>query len=337
MQGTVDRGRDPVVDEAVDQDGAAPRLGETVPVDGGDLEPADLEVQPVRVEPEAEVAAPEIAAPAVVVAADHEDREPPREAGQGCRHLKTAAGHDPGVAEPEIEEVAVDEQAVAQGRHVVQEGEERLFDGGWRHAEMGVGNDDESLPQHGGEDGSRPETPQRGRPELSLSRCPERLPPVKPPVVAPDVSETLVRVNYSETDQMGVVYHARYLVWLDVARTEHLRLAGMSYRELEAAGLRLVVGEVAIRYRQPARYDDRVRVRCWVRDLASRRIDFGYAVERVDDDHLLATAFTALLALDHTMNFTRLPEPVRQAMHPIPDPVPLHLAAGPRKPSTHGR
>ena len=72
-------------------------------------------------------------------------------------------------------------------------------------------------------------------------------------MVAPDVSETLVRVNYSETDQMGVVYHARYLVWLDVARTEHLRLAGMSYRELEAAGLRLVVERAAIRYRQPAR------------------------------------------------------------------------------------
>jgi len=49
------------------------------------------------------------------------------------------------------------------------------------------------------------------------------------------ISETSVRVNYSETDQMGVVYHARYLVWLDVARCEHLRLSGMSYRELEQA------------------------------------------------------------------------------------------------------
>ena len=61
----------------------------------------------------------------------------------------------------------------------------------------------------------------------------------------PRVSETQVRVNYSETDQMGVVYHARYLVWLDVARTEHLRLSGMSYRELEAAGLRLAVCDIS--------------------------------------------------------------------------------------------
>ena len=146
-----------------------------------------------------------------------------------------------------------------------------------------------------------------------------------------------MRVNYSETDQMGVVYHARYLVWLDIARTEHLRLAGMSYRELEEAGLRLAVGEISVRYRQPARYDDRIRIRCWVRDLASRRIDFGYAVERLEDDRLLATAFTSLLALDHTMRFTRLPDAVRRAMRPIPDPVSLQLPSEPRRPATHAR
>jgi acyl-CoA thioester hydrolase len=137
------------------------------------------------------------------------------------------------------------------------------------------------------------------------------------------ISETLVRVNYSETDQMGVVYHARYLVWLDVARTEHLRRSGMSYRELEAAGLRLAVSEVAVRYRQPARYDDPIRIRCWVRDVASRRVDFGYAVEHAEDGRLLATASTKLLALDSSMALTRLPESVRQALHPIPDPVKL--------------
>jgi acyl-CoA thioester hydrolase len=147
----------------------------------------------------------------------------------------------------------------------------------------------------------------------------------------------LVRVNYSETDQMGVVYHARYLVWLDIARTEHLRLAGMSYRDLEADGLRLAVGEVAVRYRRPARYDDRIRIRCWVRDLASRRIDFGYAVERVEDGLLLATAFTSLLALDRSMSFTRLPDAVRRALRVVPDPVSLQLAAEPRTSSTHAR
>jgi acyl-CoA thioester hydrolase len=142
-------------------------------------------------------------------------------------------------------------------------------------------------------------------------------------VTAPSISETTVRVNYSETDQMGVVYHARYLVWLDVARCEHLRLSGMSYRHLEQSGVRLAVSELAIRYRQPARYDDLVRIRCWVRDLASRRVDFGYAIEGADDARLLATASTRLLALDSSMTLARLPERVRQALHPITDPVRL--------------
>ncbi|MDQ3209100.1 MAG: acyl-CoA thioesterase [Gemmatimonadota bacterium] len=137
------------------------------------------------------------------------------------------------------------------------------------------------------------------------------------------ISETLVRVNYSETDQMGVVYHARYLVWLDVARTEHLRRSGMSYRELEDSGLRLAVSEVAVRYRQPARYDDPLRIRCWVRDVASRRVDFGYAIENAEDGRLLATASTSLLALDASMALTRLPDRVRRVLQSIPDPVRL--------------
>jgi acyl-CoA thioester hydrolase len=139
------------------------------------------------------------------------------------------------------------------------------------------------------------------------------------------VTETLVRVNYSDTDQMGVAYHARYLVWLDIARTEHLRHCGASYRELEQAGLRLVVSEVAIRYRQPARFDDAIRVRCWVREVASRRVTFGYAVQHADDGRLLATATVSLLALDATMALTRLPDHVRALLHAVPDPVGLGL------------
>jgi acyl-CoA thioester hydrolase len=137
------------------------------------------------------------------------------------------------------------------------------------------------------------------------------------------VSETFVRVNYSETDQMGVVYHARYLVWLDVARTEHLRQCGMTYRDLEASGLRLAVSEVAIRYRLPARYDDSVRIRCWVRELASRKVEFGYAMEHAEDARLLATATTSLLALDSTMALSRLPDSVRDVLREVTDPVKL--------------
>jgi acyl-CoA thioester hydrolase len=140
---------------------------------------------------------------------------------------------------------------------------------------------------------------------------------------ASGISVSLVRVNYSETDQMGVVYHARYLVWLDIARTEHLRLAGMAYRDLEALGFRLAVADLSIRYRQPARYDDLVRVRCWVREAASRRVTFGYAADHADSGRLLATATTVMISLDAAMAPTRLPDAVRRLLNPVPDPVRL--------------
>jgi acyl-CoA thioester hydrolase len=120
---------------------------------------------------------------------------------------------------------------------------------------------------------------------------------------------------------MGFVYHANYLVWMDMARTEHLRGAGMSYRALEEQGLFLAVTEAGIRYRQPARYDDLIRVRCWVRELASRRVTFGYAIERDPTDALLATAQTALIALDRDHALARIPARVRDLLAISPDPV----------------
>jgi len=140
---------------------------------------------------------------------------------------------------------------------------------------------------------------------------------------SPLVSETQHRVNYSETDQMGVVYHANYLVWFDVARTEHLRLTGVSYAELERLGLRLAVGEARIRYRQPARYDDRVRVRCWVRERASRRVTFGYAAQHADDGRVLITATTSMMVLDAGFQWARLPPEVAERLVVAPDPVRL--------------
>ncbi|HEY4100902.1 MAG TPA: thioesterase family protein [Gemmatimonadales bacterium] len=131
------------------------------------------------------------------------------------------------------------------------------------------------------------------------------------------------RVDYSETDQQGVVYHARYIVWLDVARTEHLRVNGMSYRSIEEQGYRLMVSELSIRYRQPARYDDPVRVRAWVRAAESRRVTFGYAVEHDETDLLMATASTALFVLDNSLRLARFPAEVFALLRPITDPVRL--------------
>ena len=131
------------------------------------------------------------------------------------------------------------------------------------------------------------------------------------------------RVDYSETDQQGVVYHARYLVWLDVARTEHLRAVAMSYRDLETAGVRLMVSELTIRYRRSARYDDPIRVRTWIRTVETRRVTFGYAVEHDESGLLLATASTALFVLDTAQRLSRFPDDVLARLRPIPDPVRL--------------
>jgi acyl-CoA thioester hydrolase len=92
---------------------------------------------------------------------------------------------------------------------------------------------------------------------------------------------------------------------------------------MEEQGVFLAVTEAQIRYRQPARYDDLVRIRCWVRDVASRRVIFGYAVERTVTDELLATAETALIALNRRHALARIPEHVIAQMRSTPDPVRL--------------
>ena len=131
------------------------------------------------------------------------------------------------------------------------------------------------------------------------------------------------RVNYSETDQMGFVYHANYFIWMDMARTEHLRETGMTYREMEERGVFLTVTDASIRYRRAARYDDLIRVRCWVRELASRKVTFGYAIERAETDELLATAETSLIALGRDQQVTRIPEVVHDLLAATPDPIRL--------------
>lgn len=131
------------------------------------------------------------------------------------------------------------------------------------------------------------------------------------------------RVRYAETDQGGIAHHSNYLVWCEQARTDHMRQLGVSYRAMEESGLRLLVVDAHVRFRQPARYDDLLRVACWVRELASRRVVFGYAIGRVEDGQLLATAQTSLIAVDSTHVPTRIPSDARDRLAPIPDPVRL--------------
>jgi acyl-CoA thioester hydrolase len=106
-------------------------------------------------------------------------------------------------------------------------------------------------------------------------------------------SETRLRVRYAETDQSGVVYHANYLVWLEVGRVELCRDYGFNYRDMEKdADAFLPVTECRMKFRNPARYDDAIIVRTRVLELRSRAISFAYEVRRASDETLLAEGET---------------------------------------------
>jgi len=128
------------------------------------------------------------------------------------------------------------------------------------------------------------------------------------------LSTTEFRVRYAETDQMGVVYHAQYLVWCEIGRTEHIRTLGMPYRELERRGVRLAVAEATIRYHAPARYDDAIRVLTTVAGVGSRTLTFAYVITNADSAERLATARTALVSLNSVGRVATLPSELRAAL-----------------------
>jgi acyl-CoA thioester hydrolase len=121
--------------------------------------------------------------------------------------------------------------------------------------------------------------------------------------------ETRVRVRYAETDQMGVVYHANYLVWMDVARVEFCRNLGFAYREMEQDGVVIVVVEARCRYLQPARFDDEIIILIRATESTVKSLRFEYEMRREEDGRKVATGETMHLYLDK-QNFrpTRLPQ-----------------------------
>src|SRR3954468_5939760 len=91
-------------------------------------------------------------------------------------------------------------------------------------------------------------------------------------------TEIDVEVRYAETDQMGVVHHANYVIWFELARTRLCALSGYHYADIEKTGYLLMVTGIEVRSRRPARYGETVRVVCWGERLASRGVRFAYEV-----------------------------------------------------------
>ena len=126
------------------------------------------------------------------------------------------------------------------------------------------------------------------------------------------------RVRYGETDQMGVVYHAEYLAWCEMGRTEYIRALGLPYAEMERRGTALAVAEASLRYHAPARYDDVVRVRTTLVRVGSRAIEFEYLVTNASTGTRLATARTTLVGMDRQGRAMTLPSDIRAILDRSP-------------------
>ena len=125
----------------------------------------------------------------------------------------------------------------------------------------------------------------------------------------PHVSESRLRVRYAETDQMGVVYHANYLVWFEVGRVDCIRMTGLDYKSMEREDNAMIaVVEVKARYKSPARYDDELIVRTRLASVRGSIIRFTYSILRVSDDVELCTGETVHIVVDRDMKRRTLPD-----------------------------
>jgi acyl-CoA thioester hydrolase len=121
--------------------------------------------------------------------------------------------------------------------------------------------------------------------------------------------ELQIRIRYHDTDPMGFLHHANYLVYYEMGRTELLRSAGGNYREMEESGLLIVVAKAECRYYQPARYDDVVTVRTTLSKVTHAKIIHDYEMRR--NGERLASATITLAMIDRGGRIQRIPDWMR--------------------------
>ena len=133
--------------------------------------------------------------------------------------------------------------------------------------------------------------------------------------------EARLRVRYAETDQMGVVYHANYIVWFEVGRVELLRQLGFRYRDMERHhDCHIAVVDVRCRYKAPAQYDDEIVVRTELKNVRESLLHFGYEVVRAGDGTLLAEGETTHIVVNSKFEKTVLPEKYQAALGAAREP-----------------
>lgn len=130
-----------------------------------------------------------------------------------------------------------------------------------------------------------------------------------------DWHETDIRVRYAETDAMGIVHNANYLVWFEIGRSELCRSKGFSYKEMEdQEDAFMVVAESYCRYKSPAFYEDVLTIRTQIGEMRSRSLRFIYEIFRASDETLLAEGETLHVITDRNRNVRSFPESYRSRL-----------------------
>ena len=119
-------------------------------------------------------------------------------------------------------------------------------------------------------------------------------------------------VRYAETDQMGIVYYANYLVWFEAARTDFLKSIGIPYRELEKSGIFLPVAEAFCKYLSPAYYEDEIIVETYLSKIGNASIEISYKVKR--EDKVIATGYTKHACTNKEGKIQRIPENIKEKL-----------------------
>ncbi len=128
-----------------------------------------------------------------------------------------------------------------------------------------------------------------------------------------EFSETVARVRYKDTDQMGMVYYGNYFTFFEIGRVEYMRERGIAYKNMEREDESyIVVAEASCRYLRPARYDDLLRIRTRLSESRRRSIRFAYEILRHDSGEMLATGETVHIICNREGQPKSLPEKYRQ-------------------------
>lgn len=126
------------------------------------------------------------------------------------------------------------------------------------------------------------------------------------------IAETTLYVRYAETDAMGIVHHASYIVYFEEGRSSYMRQRGGDYASFEKGGHYLTVAEINARYLKPARYGQRLTIRCWVEEMKSRGLTFAYEIIETAIGDVVVTGYTKHICITHAGQVAHLPEEWRQ-------------------------